>query len=185
MQVSFRIEEIKNQAGEIVFVPERLYIPSIFYYSPAGQKKPEEQWVNITEGFGNPWYATFDSARDRIKEYVEKNNINKPVDVIKIHLMPEFTYITEDPKPNCSPEVENKIKEFNIKGEKLKKKIAEIETKRPPITQEELDRLAEWLKSDEGRKIIKEAQNKADAVCRIIDSMNDIDPKILKEPFNI
>lgn len=53
------------------------------------------------------------------------------------------------------------------------------------LTQKELDDLRNWLLSDEGRKIIKESQKKADAVCKIIDSMNDIDPKILREPFNI
>lgn len=99
MQVCFRIREIKNQAGEIVFVPERLYILSVFAYSPAGQKRPEEKWDNITQGFGCAWYATFDSAKDRIKEYVNQHNISKPVDVEIIHLMPEFNYIAEDPKP--------------------------------------------------------------------------------------
>ena len=53
------------------------------------------------------------------------------------------------------------------------------------LSQKEFDDLKEWLQSDEGKRIIKENLNKADAVCRIIDSMNDIDPKILREPFNI
>jgi hypothetical protein len=48
-----------------------------------------------------------------------------------------------------------------------------------------LKRLAEWLQSDEGKKAIKNGQEKADAVCKIIDKMNDIDPKILKDPFTI
>jgi hypothetical protein len=53
------------------------------------------------------------------------------------------------------------------------------------ITDKQLDELAAWLQSDEGRKKIKESQDKAHAVCKIIESMNDIDPKILREPFNI
>ena len=52
-----------------------------------------------------------------------------------------------------------------------------------PISDEELQRLADWLKSDEGRKKIRESQEDADKVCKIIDSMNDIDPKILRTPF--
>ena len=43
------------------------------------------------------------------------------------------------------------------------------------ITDKELDELAAWLQSDEGRKKIRESQDKADAVCKIIESMNDID----------
>lgn len=53
------------------------------------------------------------------------------------------------------------------------------------FSNDELKRLSDWLKSDEGRKIIRESQDKADAVCKIIDKMNDIDPKILREPFTI
>jgi DNA replication protein DnaD len=54
-----------------------------------------------------------------------------------------------------------------------------------PISDEELQRLAEWLKSDEGREIIREALNKADETCKIIDKMRDIDPEKLREPFTI
>jgi uncharacterized protein YnzC (UPF0291/DUF896 family) len=54
-----------------------------------------------------------------------------------------------------------------------------------PISDEELQRLAEWLKSDEGREKIREALKKADETCKIIDSMRDIDPKKLREPFTI
>lgn len=54
-----------------------------------------------------------------------------------------------------------------------------------PITDEELQRLDEWLKSDEGRDKIREALKKADETNKIIDSMNDIDPKILNTPYNI
>ena len=53
------------------------------------------------------------------------------------------------------------------------------------LTQKELDDLRNWLQSDEGKKVIKDSLDKADAVSRIIDSMNNIDPKILNEPFNI
>ena len=51
------------------------------------------------------------------------------------------------------------------------------------ITQEELDRLAEWLKSDEGRKAIRESQETANEVNKIIDKMRDIDPEKLREPY--
>ena len=51
-----------------------------------------------------------------------------------------------------------------------------------PITDEELQRLAEWLKSDEGRKKIREGQEAAD---KVIDMLRDIDPEKLREPFNI
>jgi len=54
-----------------------------------------------------------------------------------------------------------------------------------PITQEELDGLAVWLKSDEGKQKMKEAQEKADKFCEELDKMFDIDPKLLREPFNI
>lgn len=54
-----------------------------------------------------------------------------------------------------------------------------------PISDEELQRLAEWLKSDEGREKIREALKKADETNKIIDSMRDIDPKKLREPFTI
>jgi hypothetical protein len=53
------------------------------------------------------------------------------------------------------------------------------------ITDKELDEIAAWLQSPEGRKKIRESQDKADAVCKIIESMNDIDPKTWREPFNI
>jgi len=94
MRVHFRIRETKNQAGEKVFVLEKLHTIPITTYSPAGQKKIEEKWVNISIGFGYSYYATFDSAKERIKEYVNKYNIDKPVDVDIIHLMPEFSYDT-------------------------------------------------------------------------------------------
>ena len=51
------------------------------------------------------------------------------------------------------------------------------------ITDEELQKLADWLKSDEGKKAIKESQDKADAANKIIDKMRDIDPKWLTEPY--
>jgi hypothetical protein len=53
------------------------------------------------------------------------------------------------------------------------------------ITDEELQKIADWLKSDEGKKAIKESQDKADAASKIIDKMRDIDPEKLREPFTI
>jgi hypothetical protein len=50
---------------------------------------------------------------------------------------------------------------------------------------EQLKKLADWLKSDEGKKIIKESLAKTSELEKIIDSMNDIDPKILTDPFTI
>lgn len=54
-----------------------------------------------------------------------------------------------------------------------------------PISDEELLRLAEWLKSDEGKEALKIAQEKAEETCKIIDKMNDIDQETLTTPFNI
>lgn len=54
-----------------------------------------------------------------------------------------------------------------------------------PISDEELQRLAELLKSDEGREQIREALKKADEDCKIIDKLRDIDPEKLREPFTI
>ena len=65
------------------------------------------------------------------------------------------------------------------------KKMKKIPKNRKVITDKELDELAAWLQSDEGRKKIRESLDKADAVCKIIESMNDIDPKTWREPFNI
>ena len=119
---------------------------------------------------GNGWWAGPFVKPQRGRECVEYRleRVNKPIT-----------------SGNFSPETNTAIIALNIKGEKLKKKIAEMEGKRPMLTQEELDRLTKWLQSDEGRRKIRESQDKADAVCRIIDSMNEIDPKILTEPFNI
>ena len=52
-----------------------------------------------------------------------------------------------------------------------------------PISDEELLRLADWLKSDEGREKIRKSQEDAENVCKIIDSMNDINQKTLTTPF--
>ena len=60
-----------------------------------------------------------------------------------------------------------------------------VPTPQEKLTDKDLQKLADWLKSDEGRKIIKESQDKVDAIERIINKMNDIDPKILKDPFTI
>lgn len=49
------------------------------------------------------------------------------------------------------------------------------------ITQEQLDNLAEWLQSDEGRKTIIESQKRAE---KEIAELFKIDPKKLREPFD-
>lgn len=54
-----------------------------------------------------------------------------------------------------------------------------------PISDEELQKIADWLKSDEGREKIREALRKADEDCKIIDKLRDIDPAKLREPFTI
>lgn len=51
--------------------------------------------------------------------------------------------------------------------------------------QDELKRLELWLKSDEGRKKIRESQEKSDEVCNIIGQMNYIDYETLNRPFTI
>lgn len=53
------------------------------------------------------------------------------------------------------------------------------------LSDDELQRLSDWLISDAGKKIIRESQDKADAVCKIIEEMNKIDPKILNQPYTI
>jgi hypothetical protein len=50
---------------------------------------------------------------------------------------------------------------------------------------EQLEQLATWLRSEEGKRIIRESQVKVSEAEKIIDKMNDIDPKILREPFTI
>ncbi len=108
MRVHFRIREAKifvhSIAGDIVFIPERLDIITHPSRISGQQTKTEEQWTNISKDL-LLWYTTFDLAKERIKEYVEQHNIEKPVDV-KIYLMPEFSYDTEDPK---STEAESKF----------------------------------------------------------------------------
>ena len=51
--------------------------------------------------------------------------------------------------------------------------------------QEELRILELWLKSEEGRKTIKESQEKSDEVCKIIEQMNYIDYVTLNRSFTI
>ena len=51
-----------------------------------------------------------------------------------------------------------------------------------PFTDEELANLKKWLESEEGKRKMREGQEAAD---KIIDKLNDIDPKILREPFDI
>jgi hypothetical protein len=63
--------------------------------------------------------------------------------------------------------------------------MKKIPKNKKTITDKELDELAAWLKSDEGKKKIRESLKNADAVCKIIEGMNDIDPKIWREPYNI
>lgn len=57
--------------------------------------------------------------------------------------------------------------------------------KKLPINQEELDKIAVWLKSPEGRLALKNSQENCSEIEKIIEKMGDIDPKILREPFNI
>ena len=53
------------------------------------------------------------------------------------------------------------------------------------FTDEELDKVGVWLKSPEGRKALKDAQGGTSEVEKIIENMKKIDPKLLKESFNI
>ena len=54
-----------------------------------------------------------------------------------------------------------------------------------PFTQEELDGISAWLQSDEGKQKMKEGQENAEKFCDELNKNNQIDPKILREPFNI
>ena len=49
----------------------------------------------------------------------------------------------------------------------------------------DLSKLADWLKSEEGKMLIREAQEKTEEDCKIIDKLRDIDPQKLREPFDI
>jgi hypothetical protein len=51
------------------------------------------------------------------------------------------------------------------------------------ISERELNKLAKWLKSKEGRKKIRESQKTVDQTRKLIDQMNDIDHKILTDHF--
>lgn len=62
---------------------------------------------------------------------------------------------------------------------------ADIPSKEELKQSQDLRHLAEWLKSAEGKLKIKEAQEQAEKDSKIIDKLRDIDPKILREPFNI
>lgn len=49
----------------------------------------------------------------------------------------------------------------------------------------DLQKLDGWLKSDEGKQILKEAMEKAEETNKIINKLRDIDPDKLREPFTI
>lgn len=51
------------------------------------------------------------------------------------------------------------------------------------VNSSKLKKLADWLRSDEGKKAIKDGQEKISEAEKAIDKMNDIDPKTLNEPF--
>ena len=57
--------------------------------------------------------------------------------------------------------------------------------KKKAFTDEELDKVGVWLKSPEGKKALKDAQESTCEVEKMIEDMKKIDPKLLKEPFNI
>ena len=57
--------------------------------------------------------------------------------------------------------------------------------KKRAFTDEKLDKIRVWLKSPEGIKAIKDAQGDTSEVEKIIEDMKKIDPKLLREPFNI
>jgi len=52
------------------------------------------------------------------------------------------------------------------------------------ITDEELQKIADWLKTDEDKKKVREALENNDND-KVFDKMRDIDPEKLREPFNI
>ncbi|MFA5207363.1 MAG: hypothetical protein WC428_01785 [Candidatus Paceibacterota bacterium] len=103
MEVCFRIRETKNSAGETVYKPERIYIHPNPVNMIAGQKPKEEKWVNITYGFGCPWYMDFEAAKNRIKEYVEEHK--KATE--KFFMMDEFNFISKDEVSEQEPVVYN------------------------------------------------------------------------------
>lgn len=62
---------------------------------------------------------------------------------------------------------------------------AEIRLERSTELTPELQKLRDWLRSEEGRQAIIKSQEEAEETCKIIDKMRDIDPKLLREPFDI
>jgi len=52
------------------------------------------------------------------------------------------------------------------------------------ITDEELQKIADWLKTDEGKQKVREALENSETD-KVFDKMRDIDPEKLREPFNI
>jgi len=54
-----------------------------------------------------------------------------------------------------------------------------------PFTREELDGIAVWLQSDEGKKKMKEGQEEAERIIKQFEKDMEIDPETLREPFNI
>jgi hypothetical protein len=57
--------------------------------------------------------------------------------------------------------------------------------KKRVFTDEELDKVGVWLKSPEGRLALRNSQENCSEVEKIIEDMKKIDPKLLREPFNI
>jgi hypothetical protein len=115
--------------------------------------------------------------------------------------IPEFIYFTDQGNGWFSgPFVKNPCKGKNAnndaliicKVERLTKLVTESTqlplATRPaerPYTQEELDNLAKWLKSEEGINKIRQAQIDANKAIEALGLNESIDPKILNTPFNI
>jgi len=73
-----------------------------------------------------------------------------------------------------------KIQSISVKGDVSKSKTIDKLT-----LNAELLAIEKWLKSDEGKQVIKDKMKDVNAVEKIIDAMNNINIEDLKKPFNI
>ena len=116
--------------------------------------------------------------------------------------IPEFIYFKEEPNSGwfSGPFVKNPCKGKNAntdrliicKVERLTKLVTEQPTQLPlatrpaerPFTQEELDNLAKWLKSEEGIQQLRQSQIDAEKQIEAL-GLRNIDYDKLREPFTI
>jgi uncharacterized protein (DUF1330 family) len=127
------------------------------------QKLLEKYWKKAFDFATSQDYEDIDNAEDRYKKWMEIQELYRI----------------------AVKEVIDDICGNYVVKEKKKLHYLKVNNPQSSISDEELQKLKAWLISEEGKRIIREAQEKADADCKIIDKLNDIDPKKLREPFTI